>query len=97
MLDPNFHKNLQHQRNICDPYICPFDYDCHSDDEQNNTFEILHVFLLSNVFYHLQRALTLQQRTLNDLGGANSSPISCSKVATTISSLALSFKALVAA
>ncbi len=67
MPDPNFHKNLQHQGNICDPYICLFDCDCRPDDEQNNTFEILHVFLLSNVFYHLQRALTLQQRTLNDL------------------------------
>ena len=68
MPDPNFHKNLQHQGNICDPYICLFECDCRPDDEQNNTFEILHVFLLSNVFYHLQRALTLQQRTLNDLG-----------------------------
>ena len=53
---PNFHKNLQYLDRKRDLYIYFSDFYFHLNDVHSNTFEILHVFLLSNEFFHSHKA-----------------------------------------
>ena len=51
-LDPIFHKNLMHQCNFMIFVFISLIFIFTPNDERNNTFEIHHVFELSNEFFY---------------------------------------------
>ena len=60
-----FDKRCYYQ-GICDSYTSLFHFCCILDGEHNNTVEISHAFLLSNVFFHLHKVLKLLQQIQSD-------------------------------